>query len=165
VIGAILSSETPDAKAAALGIQLVNTVDPPQTASVEVSGDLSMDAVNQMSYSQLLAVAQAYNIDLTRDDQGAIEGPTPLRPLPRLLNQAVQKPSSPLLVEEEASLVGVLCDPSPGGAVGYPRERGGGAEPRTGGRALAAGLPDFGGADVLRCERPHRAARQQRSER
>jgi len=73
-VGAALSAETDDAKAAGTALRLISEADPPVQASVEVSGDLSADAVNQMSYSQLLAVAENLGIDLTRPDQGAIEG-------------------------------------------------------------------------------------------
>jgi hypothetical protein len=81
VIGAILSPETPPAKAAALGIQLVNSVDPPSSAEVELSGEITSDSIKNMSYSELLATAERLGISLDRPDQGAIEGastpPTP----------------------------------------------------------------------------------------
>ena len=90
---------------------MIQQVDPPVQASVEVSGDLSVGAVNEMSYSQVLAVAQAYNIDLTRDDRGPSRGPPPRRLLTKPLNQAVQKPSSALPDEEKAANRS-LCDRS-----------------------------------------------------
>jgi hypothetical protein len=108
---------------------MIQQVDPPAQASVEVSGDLSVGAVNEMSYSQVLAVAQAYNIGLTRDDRGPSRGPPPRRLLTKPLNQAVQKPSSPFLVEEEVSGLTVLLSlrsPAPSGQPlpeGIPRER------------------------------------------
>jgi hypothetical protein len=73
----VLSPEVFDEKAAGLALRMIQQVDPPVQASVEVSGDLSVGAVNEMSYSQVLAVAQAYNIDLTRDDRGHREGHHP----------------------------------------------------------------------------------------
>jgi hypothetical protein len=76
VVGAILDSETPPAKAAALGIQLVNSVDPPSSAEVELSGEITSESIKNMSYSELLAAAERLGISLDRPDQGAIEGAT-----------------------------------------------------------------------------------------
>jgi hypothetical protein len=81
VVGAILNPETPNSKAAALGIQLVNSVDPPSSAEVELSCEITSESIKNMSYSELLAAAERLGISLDRPDEGAIEGaktpPTP----------------------------------------------------------------------------------------
>ena len=74
MVGAILDPETPNSKAAALGIQLVNSVDPPSSAEVELSGEITSESIKNMSYSELLAAAERLGISLDRPDQGAIEG-------------------------------------------------------------------------------------------
>jgi hypothetical protein len=76
VVGAILDPETPNSKAAALGIQLVDSVDPPSSAEVELSGEITSESIKNMSYSEMLATAARLGISLDRADQGAIEGAT-----------------------------------------------------------------------------------------
>lgn len=60
VLGAALSPETDDAKAAGIALAVIREVDPSQEASVEISGDVDL---NSLSYSQLLGLAAQYGID------------------------------------------------------------------------------------------------------
>jgi len=59
-VSAALSPETDDAKAAGIAMRLIEQADPPSQARVEVSGELTLDAVNRMSYSQLLELAERF---------------------------------------------------------------------------------------------------------
>jgi hypothetical protein len=73
-VGAALSPEVEDSKAGALALRLLDTADPPVKAEVEVSGPVD---VNSMSFSELIAYADAQGIDWrTRPE----DDPTPPEP-------------------------------------------------------------------------------------
>jgi hypothetical protein len=72
-VGAALSPEVEDSKAGALALRLLDAADPPSQTTVEVSGPVD---VNSMSFSELIAYADAHGIDWrTRPEQLELDGP------------------------------------------------------------------------------------------
>jgi hypothetical protein len=59
-----LDEEADPLKAGSLALRLIDAADPPQSASVEISGPLDLDS---MSLPELIAFAQANGISLERD--------------------------------------------------------------------------------------------------
>jgi hypothetical protein len=64
-VSAALSPETDDAKAAGIAMRLIEQADPPSQATVEISGAVDLE---NLSYSELLALAAQYGISLERED-------------------------------------------------------------------------------------------------
>jgi hypothetical protein len=60
-VGAALSPETDDAKAAGIAIRLIEQSDPPAQATVEVRADVPIE---EMSYSELIAFARSMGMDV-----------------------------------------------------------------------------------------------------
>jgi hypothetical protein len=75
-VNAALSPETDDAKAAGIAMRLIEQADPPSQTTLEVSGPLSTEAIEGMSLSQLLVVAERMGIDLTRPETTPLEAPS-----------------------------------------------------------------------------------------
>jgi hypothetical protein len=73
-VGAALSPMVAEDKAAKLALDLIREADPPTQATVEISGDLAREQVNELSLSQLLAVAEANGIPIPELEQHAGEG-------------------------------------------------------------------------------------------
>jgi hypothetical protein len=62
VVGAILDPQTPPVQAARLGLDLVNAVDPPMTATLTQEVPTDPDGVSKLSFSQLMAVGQQLGV-------------------------------------------------------------------------------------------------------
>ena len=63
VIDAALDEEADPLKAGSLALRVIDSVDPPDRASLEISGELSADGLKELSLSELLAVAAQHGID------------------------------------------------------------------------------------------------------
>lgn len=63
VIGAVLDESTPPATAAKLGLDLIEAVDPRQSAEVTMTGNLNGEAIEGMGFRELLSFAQGHGID------------------------------------------------------------------------------------------------------
>jgi hypothetical protein len=58
-----LNPETDDAKAAGIAMRLIEQADPPSQATLEISGPVTSEALEKMSWSELIAYADANGID------------------------------------------------------------------------------------------------------
>jgi hypothetical protein len=65
-VSAALSPETDDAKAAHLAVKLIETADPRDQSTLTVTAEQS---VEDMGLGQLMALAQANGVDLTRPSE------------------------------------------------------------------------------------------------
>jgi hypothetical protein len=63
VIDAALDPDADDIKAAHLALGVIREVDPPQEASLEISGALDSEAIERMSLTELLTVAERLGIE------------------------------------------------------------------------------------------------------
>jgi hypothetical protein len=63
-LGAALSPDVDDAKAAGIAMRLIETADPPAQASVEISADLRPEDVRKLSYRELIAFSLANGIEI-----------------------------------------------------------------------------------------------------
>jgi hypothetical protein len=63
-IDAALSAETPSATAAKLSLAIIREVDPPPQTTLEIGANLTVEDVNGMGFSELMAVAKQHGIEL-----------------------------------------------------------------------------------------------------
>jgi hypothetical protein len=89
-VSAALDPSVDPLRAGSLAIKLIETADPPAQASLELTTDLTPEQVDRLSYSELLRVAEAWNLDTSDPSEApaaGLPGPATTPPEPR--NQAV----------------------------------------------------------------------------
>jgi hypothetical protein len=73
-VNAALDPEADSLRAGSLALRLIETADPPAQTTLEVSADLRPEDVRNLSYRELLAVAEAYNLTPLEPSETPPEG-------------------------------------------------------------------------------------------
>jgi hypothetical protein len=73
-VGAALSDESDPLKAGSLALRLIETADPPAQASLALSTELTPEGVGRLSYSELIRVAEAWNLTPPEASEAALDG-------------------------------------------------------------------------------------------
>jgi hypothetical protein len=58
-----LNPETDDAKAAGIALSIIREAEPRDSATLEIAGELTRESIDQMSFSELLRLAESLGID------------------------------------------------------------------------------------------------------
>jgi hypothetical protein len=62
-VSAALNPETDDAKAAGIALSIIREAEPRDSATLEIAGEVTPESIDQMSFSELLRLAESLGID------------------------------------------------------------------------------------------------------